>query len=163
MWHSQTYGQLNINEIPIKLQGFYNRNLHYGEPIEITIGTDSQNHTSSTKIVSVISIICRGHGGIFFHHSEYVGQIKTVREKLETETNKSLEVAQTLILLLETEYKELFDNCPISIHIDAGNAAHGKTRDLIQALTGWVHAMGYECEVKPNSYAASSIADRISK
>ena len=43
------------------------------------------------------------------------------------------------------------------------NAPNGKTRDLIKGLTGWVHAMGYECEVKPDSYSASTIADRLSK
>lgn len=150
-------------DIPEKMLAFYERNLVYGEPYEITIGTDSQNHTEMTKIVSVVSIICKGHGGIFFYHSEYRDQIHSVRDKLETETNISLEIAQSLIRLLEQDYRVLFGNCPISIHIDAGNAPHGKTRDMIQALTGWVHAMGYDCEVKPDSYAASTIADRISK
>lgn len=158
MWNSETYGKLNIEDIPEKLNGFYERNQVYGEPIEITIGTDSQNHTDYTKIVTVISIICRHHGGIFFHRTRYADLMNTVREKLETETNISLEVASELLDLLD---ENLMVNCFFSIHIDAGSA--GKSRDLIQALTGWVHAMGYDCEVKPNSYAASSIADRISK
>ena len=163
-WRSYTYGQLNIEEIPKKLLEFYKRNLDSGEPMEITIGTDSQNRTGYTKIVSVISIICRGRGGIFFHQVEYSEMIFNVREKLERETNRSLEIAHTLIDLLEQEiFQEIFLNCPISIHIDAGNAPNGKTKDLVQSLIGWVHAMGYDCEVKPNSYAASSIADRISK
>lgn len=158
MWNSETYGKLNIEKIPEKLRDFYDRSRVYGEPIEVTIGTDSQNHASYTKIVTVISIICKHHGGIFFHRTRYTDLIMTVREKLETETNLSLEIAQKLIELMDDE---LMANCPLSIHIDAGNA--GKSRDLIQALTGWVHSMGYDCEVKPNSYAASSIADRISK
>ena len=163
MWHSQTYGKLNFDELVSSLNSFYNKNIIYGEPIEITIGTDSQNRDDYTKIVSVISIICKGHGGIFFHKIKVVPIINSVKDKLETETNISLNIAQELITVLENEYEDLFVSCPISIHIDAGNAPHGKTKDLIQSLTGWVHAMGYECEVKPNSYAASSIADRISK
>ena len=163
MWNSQTYGRLGFEQIPDKLNIFYNSHTKYGEPIEITIGTDSQNKDNSTKIVSVVSIICKGHGGIFFHRILYRPLILSVKEKLETETNLSLEIAQDLITILEHNFEEMFLNCPISIHIDAGNAPHGKTRDLIQALTGWVHAMGYDCEVKPNSYAASSIADRLSK
>ena len=163
MWNSQTYGKLELEQIPEKLNTFYNTHSQYGENMEITIGTDSQNKDNTTKIVSVISIICRGHGGIFFHRIIFHPLINNVREKLETETNLSLEVAQELINILENDYEEIFATCPISIHIDAGNAPHGKTKDLIQSLTGWVHAMGYDCEVKPNSYAASSIADRISK
>lgn len=163
-WHSITYGRVGMKEISEKLLEFYERNLPSGDPMEITIGTDSQNRTGYTKIVSVISIICKGNGGIFFHQTEYVDIIFSVREKLERETNRSLEIAQELIGFLENKkFQELYNNCPISIHIDAGNAPQGKTKDLIQGLVGWVHGMGYDCEIKPNSYAASSIADRISK
>lgn len=162
-WRSQTYGKLDIEEIPSKLQIFYDSHKVYGEPIEITIGTDSQNRTNYTKIVSVISIICKGHGGIFFHRTWYVDVIPSVKNKLETETNISLDVAQKLIEVLEKGFPELYDHCPLSIHIDAGNAPYGKTRELIPALVGWVHGMGYECEVKPNAWTASTIADRISK
>ena len=163
-WISQTYGQLNINEIPDKMLIFYNTNKVYGEPLEITIGTDSQTHGDFTKVVSVISIICKGHGGIFFHFSEYISNPTSVRAKLEYETNRSLEITSKLIETLEqNKFQEMYMSCPVSIHIDAGNAPHGKTKDLIQSLVGWVHAMGYECEVKPNAWTASTIADRISK
>lgn len=164
MWRSQSYGVLTIEEIPEKLLAFYNRNVDCGEPMEITIGTDSQNRTGYTKIVSVISIICRGRGGIFFHQVEYIESIFDVRRKLEEETNRSLTVAHQLIEILQRKkFQKIYKNCPISIHIDAGNAENGKTRNLIKSLVGWVNGMGYSCEVKPNSYAASSIADRLSK
>jgi len=164
MWNSETYGQLSLDMIPEKLLLFHDRNTIYGEPMELTIGTDSQNHASATKIVTVISMICRGHGGIFFYETEFRGLINAVRQKLETETYISLETAKNLLDELDNDrYHILIDDCPLSIHIDAGNAPNGKTRDLIQGLTGWVHAMGYECEVKPDSYSASTIADRISK
>lgn len=162
-WRSLTYGKLDIKEIPSKLQLFYNSHKIYGEPIEIAIGTDSQNRSDYTKIVSVVSIICKGHGGIFFHKTWYVDVIPSVKIKLETETDISLAVTQKIVDILEADYKEIYDNCPVSIHIDAGNASYGKTRELIPALVGWVHGMGYECEVKPNSWTASTIADRISK
>jgi len=164
MWNSETYGQLNLNEIPSKLLAFYDRNLVYGTPIEITIGTDSQNNAFGTKIVTVISIICKGHGGIFFHRTLLYSTINAVKQKLETETYISLETAKALLdELNKAEYSVLISNCPLSIHIDAGNASHGKTKDLIQSLTGWVHAMGYDCEIKPDSYSASTVADRLSK
>lgn len=162
-WKSQTYGQLDMEEIPSKLLQFYNSHKVFGEPIEITIGTDSQNRSDYTKIVSVISIICKGHGGIFFHKTWYVDPIPSVKIKLEMETNISLDVAHELLEKLEKDFPEVYFNCPLSIHIDAGNAPYGKTKDLIPALIGWVHGMGYECEIKPNAWAASTVADRISK
>ena len=164
MWNSQTYGNLELKEIPEKILDFYKRNTVYGEPMEITIGTDSQTHEFGTKIVTVISIICKGHGGIFFHQTNLCDPIRAVKQKLETETNISLQTAKALLDIMDdAQYRMLVDNCEFSIHIDAGNAPHGKTRDLIQGLTGWVHAMGYNCEVKPDSYAASTIADKLSK
>ena len=47
------------------------------------------------------------------------------------------------------------------IHMDIGK--EGPTRDFIQELTGWITALGYDFEIKPDSYAASHIADRYSK
>ncbi len=163
MFKSYTYGDLNFEQIPAKLLDYYNKNKHFNTPFSIIIGTDSQNH-EDTKIVSVITIICKGHGGIFFYEVTRQPLIKDVRQKLHFETNSSLEIADKLIEEFEKEeYNELFLNVPISIHVDAGNSDKGKTKPLIPELVGWVKACGYDYEVKPNSFAASSIADKISK
>ena len=164
MFTSQTYGRLEINEIPEKLNKFYQDHKVFEEDMSIIIGTDSQNF-SDTKQVSVIAIICKGHGGIFFYEISRLPKIKDVRQKLHTETQSSLEIADKLVEILEsdTQYEELYLNCNLSIHIDAGNSPVGKTRELIPELVGWVSSMGYECKVKPASYVASSIADKISK
>ena len=50
-----------------------------------------------------------------------------------------------------------------SIHVDAGMNPHGKTKELIPELVGWIKSLGYDCETKPESWVASSVADRISK
>lgn len=164
MWNSQTYGQLNIDQIPDKLLLFYDSHRKYGTPIRIIIGTDSQNF-SKTKIVSVIAVICEGHGGIFFYKITMQQKIKDVRTKLRVETNDSLQIASALVEQLENnkEYEELYLNCPISIHVDAGNSTHGKTRELIPEIVGWVTSLGYDCSIKPDSWAASTVADRITK
>ena len=56
-----------------------------------------------------------------------------------------------------------FLTCPIIIHVDAGNSVKGKTRALIPELVGWIRACGYDVRTKPESFVASTIADRISK
>ena len=102
--------------------------------------------------------------GIFFYKIQNVDRITNVRQKLHTETNLSLEIANELIAQLETdEYAELFLNSTFTIHIDAGNSDKGKTKELIPELVGWVKSVGFDVEVKPDSYVASSIADKISK
>ena len=47
------------------------------------------------------------------------------------------------------------------IHCDIGKS--GKTRELIKEIVGWVTSEGYDCLIKPDSYAANSIADKYSK
>lgn len=80
------------------------------------------------------------------------------------ETGDSLEIAEQLITIFETtEYEDVFLNTEFSIHIDAGYSEYGKTKELIPELIGWVTSMGFEAKVKPESYVASGIADKISK
>jgi len=50
---------------------------------------------------------------------------------------------------------------PIEIHIDIGQ--RGETRAMIQEVVGWVTSVGYTVKIKPYSYGASSVADRLTK
>ena len=98
-------------------------------------------------------------------HVERIERIQDVKQKLNYETQTSLTYADELIAILESEkkYEELYLNATFAIHIDAGHSNLGKTKDLIPALVGWIKSCGYDCEVKPDSYAASSVANKISK
>ena len=78
MFNSQTYGKLNIELVVDKLLEFYNRTKQYETPVQIIVGTDSQNH-SETKVVTVIAITCEGHGGIYFYEVKYMDRIDNVR------------------------------------------------------------------------------------
>lgn len=160
---SPTYGEIEFSQIPEIMKNYFEKNKVYGENFNIVIGTDSQNF-SDTKVVSVIVLQCEGHGGIYFYKIERVNRIQDVRQKLNYETGKSLEYADKLLEMLSDEkYEELYNNMHFSIHVDAGKSEEGKTRELIPGIVGWIHGCGYECHVKPDSYAASSIADKISK
>ena len=161
-FHSQTYGKVTIDQIPEKIKIYYDKMKHFGTLFRVIVGTDSQNF-DHTKMVNVIAVTCEGHGGIFFYRITHEPLIRDVRTKLHTETNESLNIAMELTANMEQNYKELYDNVLFSIHIDAGKSDLGKTKELIPELVGWIKACGYDCEIKPNSYAASSIADKISK
>lgn len=124
----------------------------------ITIGTDSQTY-SRTKVITVIAIHRVGKGGIFFYSTEHLKPISNLRVKIYNETLRSLELAKRL-------NESLFDadlDYDIFVHLDVGRSKKGKTHEMIQELMGWVSSEGFVPEIKPNSYAASCIADRISK
>ncbi len=161
MYNSETYGKLELKEIPVKINDYFQKMRQYGEEIHIVVGSDSQNF-SDTKLVNVIAVYCEHHGGIYFYEISRINKIKDVRIKLHVETGESLKVATELVDLLEG-YDELFINTTLSIHIDAGLSPEGKTRELIPELVGWIKSCGYDCETKPDSWVASTVADRISK
>lgn len=165
MFISPTHGKVEFDDIAEFLREFYE--CHDGDEYEfaIMVGSDSQNFQTYTKEVTVIAMICCGHGGIFFYEVSKVDLLRDVRSKLYAETQSSLETATRLIDLLEGDerYDEMYRSCPISIHVDAGNSDKGKTAVLIPEIVGWVRSLGYDCHVKPDSFVASSIADKISK
>lgn len=132
---------------------------------EITVGTDSQTH-DKCRMVEVIAVHRAGHGGIFFYRTEYVRKIKSLKEKIVEETSRSLDNAEGLLdevqlHLLEHDVDIDQLNIHFVIHCDIGHA--GKTQALIKEIVSWVHSCGYECLIKPESYAASGIANKISK
>ena len=164
MFQSPTFGKLRIEDVPDKILAFFERNRDRGSLIRIIIGTDSQNF-DHTKVVTVIAVVCEGHGGIFFYEVSRQDLIRDVRTKLHFETYESLSLAEKLVGYLEEDrkYEEMYLSCPLSIHVDAGNSNNGKTKELIPELVAWIRTCGYDCSVKPDSFVASTIADRISK
>lgn len=152
--YSPTYGKISNEKMIDIIKDFIKKS---PESIyNISVGTDSQNF-KCTKIVVVVAIHRVGNGGIFFYDIKRVKKINNISQKLFYETSISLDIATQLSKILEKE--EI--NFEISIHVDAGE--NGQTSKLIPEIVGWIKACGFGCETKPNSYAASSIADKYTK
>ena len=158
---SPTYGEVNFEQMIEIMRKFYDKNKNYGE-FNIIVGTDSQTF-QQTKVVSAIVFQCEGHGGIYFYKVEMTDRMMDVRFKLNYETQLSIQYANELLSVLVETDEELFSNISFSIHVDAGRSENGKTKDLIPSLIGWIHSCGYEAKVKPDSFTASTLANRISK
>ena len=132
---------------------------------DITVGTDSQNH-KMTRMVEVIAVCRIGDGGIFFFRREDIPKIKVLKEKIIEETARSIENATGLLdgiqlNLIDKDIDVEDLNLHFQIHCDIGKK--GKTKTLIKEITAWVEASGFEVAIKPNSYTASGIANKISK
>lgn len=158
---SLTYGEVTIPEIVKIVEKYVSKNPN-GE-YQIIVGTDSQNF-DHTKIVLVIAILQVSKGGIFFYEISRINKITNLKQKLYTETQMSLDCASKLLDAFEKYYEETgFDYTKLnfSIHVDAG--FNGPTREVIPEIVGWVKSCGYDVHVKPESFVASSIADKYSK
>jgi predicted RNase H-related nuclease YkuK (DUF458 family) len=67
----------------------------------------------------------------------------------------SLEMAETVLALLHKDGISKYD---VEIHVDIGK--FGETREMITEIVGMIRGSGYSVKIKPESYAASKVADR---
>ena len=158
---SLTYGDVNIKQIVEIIDNQVSK--APDDEYRVIVGTDSQNF-DQTKIVLVIALIHVSKGGMFFYEISKVNRINNIKQKLYTETQMSLTCASELMEAFEEHFEKTgfdFTKLHFSIHVDAGQ--NGPTKEVIPEIVGWVKSLGYEVEVKPDSYVASSIADKFSK
>jgi hypothetical protein len=151
---SITYGEVSYGRMCSLIRKYIEEGR--GNPVRITVGTDSQNF-DITKVVLVVAVWRIGRGGIFFYDIRRTKKISNIEQKILFETGISLEMARKL----SDDLTDAGMNCDIDIHVDAGY--EGPSSKMIPEIVGWVKSCGFDCKIKPDSYAASSIADKYSK
>ena len=164
IFQSQTHGELNIDEIIIKIKEFLEERPSY--EYSLVIGTDSHEKTNEKKasgtrdinLVTAILIHRKGFGGKYFWRRETVRNIHTLREKIYAETMTSLSFASIFVPLFKKHLNGAAPNYNLEIHVDVGE--HGDTRNMIKEVVGMVTGNGYVAKTKPDAYAASYVADK---
>jgi|SRR3989338_1948545 len=123
---------------------------------KIIVGTDSEKRPEDkADFVTAIVIHRVGNGGRYFWRHLQANKIHTLRDRIWQEVLLSLEVSKKLVILLKNAGLE---KCAFEVHVDVGE--NGETRSMIQELVGVVRANNFEAKTKPESYAASKVADR---
>ena len=150
---SPTKGEMTLTEVVEDIKNYIKES---SVPVEIVVGTDSQN-TDQTKFVVVLAMYRIGQGGRFFYHVEKTKLVKELRAKIYQETQMTLNFAEKLTT--EMINQDILHD--VLIHCDLGTV--GKTKDLIAEIKGWVMAEGYEVYIKPECYAACAIANMLTK
>ncbi|MBI5620769.1 ribonuclease H-like YkuK family protein [Candidatus Gottesmanbacteria bacterium] len=154
MFHSPTYGSVELPEVRERILAFLAADPESN--YQLVVGTDSQpRNGAGVDFVTTIVVHRVGHGGIYFwkrmvHKKKYV-----LRQRMYEEATMSLEMAETVIGLLHKDGITRYD---VQIHVDIGQ--YGKTREMITEIVGMIRGSGYDVRIKPESYAASKVADR---
>jgi predicted RNase H-related nuclease YkuK (DUF458 family) len=155
---SPSQGKLTLSKLVNEISRFMKE-----EPdgaYRLIIGSDSQIKREEGKkvcdFVTAIVVHREGMGARYFWNREKAMRAPTLREKIYTETMRSLDTAQTLLPLFgqvvsPTKYE-------LEIHIDVGQV--GETREMIREVVGMVTGSGFTAKTKPNSWAASTVADK---
>jgi predicted RNase H-related nuclease YkuK (DUF458 family) len=127
------------------------RSRHY----HVIIGTDSENHDES-DFVSAVIVHRVGNGGRYWWRRLRLPRFKALRARIWREVSMSLELAQAFVR--EVMSRKSFPDFHLEIHVDVGT--QGETRAIVQEVIGMVRGSGFEVKTKPDSYAASKVADR---
>lgn len=124
---------------------------------KVTIGTDSELiKNGRADFVTAIVIHRVGNGGRYFwRRIESETKFHTLRDRIVQEVLTSLDFAKKFLELTQELHVPKFD---FEIHVDVGE--NGDTRTMIQELVGMIRAHNFEAKTKPESYAASNVADR---
>lgn len=128
----------------------------------LVVGTDSHAQNSNgkkrTDFVTAIVIHRVGTGGRYYWKKISKENIKTLRDKIYSETTFSLEFAQSFIPQIQEILNSNGTKYEVQIHVDVGEV--GDTREMIKEVVGMVIGSGFNVKTKPESYCASNVADR---
>ena len=131
---------------------------------DIIVGCDSSSGEAPHFPV-VIVILRTGEGGRFF-----LKKIGYKNRKFYSWRQRILEevlLSCDLALLLKENFEKKINDLPKVlnyqfryIHADVGE--NGATKDMIREVIGLIRGNGFEPKIKPESFAASTVADRYS-
>jgi len=128
------------------------------EELTLYIGTDSQEFNKTITIATCI---------VFYKNDGPKSSIFYFRDRVSRKYYKNLKTRMTMeafqSVQVALEMSEIYSG-NIEVHLDIGsNEKRSKTFLFKNELEQIVMSQGYKCEVKPNSWASSTIADRLSK
>jgi len=122
---------------------------------KVIIGTDSQQTSGDSDFVTAVVVHRVGNGGRYFWRRSENGRFYTLRDRIITEVLLSIEVAKEVLMFLKSATTLPFN---FEIHADVGY--NGETKSMISEVVGMIKAYDFEAKTKPESYAASKVADR---
>ena len=147
-WFDSDGNELELEEIFISIKDYVDKNG------TVYVGTDSQLFSTRCVYVTAICIhdadrhIAKYY---FARQKDMSGDSKSLKYKITKEVSYSIEVA---LLVLEA-----FPDAAIEIHADVGTSKRSATRKFVEFIRGWIIGLGFDYQVKPHSWASSSVAD----
>lgn len=123
----------------------------------LIVGTDSRARDEITFVTAVV-IHRVGKGARYYYEKRKHAKLATLRQRIYYETALSLNVGGKVLSRLA---QDGWSNLDIEIHLDIGQ--EGATKSMIREVVGMVTGSGFDAKIKPESYGASTVADKYTK
>lgn len=162
-FYNPTKGSMDLPEVVEELLSYLKEKPHRN--YEIIIGCDSSATKEPTFPVVVVVLRKKEGGRFFLTKVRYPAPKKfyNLHDRILQEVLLSCELAlwmrEHFTAAAEKEGLEASWQLQY-IHADIGE--NGATRDMIKEVTGLIRGNGFEPMIKPQSFVASSVADRYS-
>lgn len=153
-FNSQTYGELTLDRTIKTILDYLG--VEPGVEYDLIIGTDSLLYADhKAEFVSAIVVHRKRSGGIYFWTKHHETNMHSLRQRIFQEALMSLRLAEQVIAKLKEMDTVDFK---LSIHVDVG--PNGETKKMMNEIVGMIKGSGFDVKTKPDSYGASSVADR---
>ena len=131
------------------------RENNLGNKLKVCIGTDSQVKGSYTDFATVIVFLREKKGAFMFIHQEKSHKKMSIKERMLTEVQKSIETAYALCDLLD-----LYD-VDLEVHADINTNPMFKSNQALHEAMGYILSMGFVFKAKPEAFASSTCANKM--
>ena len=127
------------------------------EKAEIHVGCDSHYIKDRCIFAVVVAVYEPSKGGTYFFARNKVDRktIPNMKMRLLKETETAIELAN--IINVSVDLKKTY------VHLDINPDKRFKSSQVFTSATSWVKSQGYDCIVKPDSWASSWLADAYAK
>ena len=159
MEQKQQWRKLNGERIKIaiadEVMNVLMREREAGNELKVCIGTDSQVKGNETEFATVIVLIRKGRGGFMYMHNEFTKQKMSIKQRMLTEVNKSIEVAFELCNIFSRFCVDM------EVHADINTNPNFKSNDALKEAMGYIVGMGFAFKAKPDAFASSNCANKV--
>ncbi|MEK7674170.1 MAG: ribonuclease H-like YkuK family protein [Patescibacteria group bacterium] len=145
--------KLETNTLIKEINDFIKVDPNFG--YRILVGTDSETNNGYIDFVTAIVVHRVGQGARYFWKRKISNKRLELHQRLWEEALFSLDISQKLLGLLVDIRKDF----RFELHLDLGTK--GKSNSVVKEITNLIRSYGMDVKIKPESYAASKIADRL--
>ncbi len=132
---------------------------------DVVVGCDSPSSDKPFFPIAIV-VLRTGAGGRFFlkkmsYPDDFLKRFSSWKNRILQEVYLSCELALSLKDALEKEFSQANSQLKYQfqyIHADVGE--QGRTKEMIKEVVGLIRSNGFEAKIKPQSFAASVVADR---
>ena len=153
-WNTGSNKKINYNSIILQIKE------HSKQNGTVYIGTDSFFIKDNCIFSTAICLYGADNqqGGRYFYTKSKVN-----KKQFPELSIRMIKEAENTITLANDIMKKV-PSAKLELHLDISPQENNEgTSHLANMLIGYVKGSGYECRVKPDAFAAASIADRHSK